>query len=137
MVKTVSNVDKVWEDFTKTISELKQELLSFSDRELMVFYYDTENDEVDHIQFVSKWFHDENCEQPFCALHAYRIPTIPEKEKNIKTISCLLDELDSFENQNLIVFILHIDEKDNEILKTVKALGKEIINGKPVCALYV
>lgn len=51
-----------------------------------------------------------------------------------KTINQLIEELKTFENQELIVMI---SDDGGETLKPVKLVGKEFIDDKPFCTLFI
>lgn len=51
-----------------------------------------------------------------------------------KTVKQLIEELKTFENQELIVMI---SDDGGETLKPVKLVGKEFIDDKPFCTLFI
>lgn len=60
-----------WEDRTKTISQLIEELKSFEDQELIVMVTSDEGHTFNSVKLVSKGFKtkDDGDEAVYCALH--------------------------------------------------------------------
>lgn len=54
-------------------------------------------------------------------------------EDRKKSITQVIQELKSFENQELIVMV---SDDGGETFKSVKLLGKDFIDGKPYCVLF-
>ena len=55
-------------------------------------------------------------------------------EDREKSITQVIKELKTFEDQELIVMV---SDDGGETLKSVKLLGKDFIDGKPYCVLFV
>lgn len=55
-------------------------------------------------------------------------------EDRQKSITQLIKELKTFEDQELIVMV---SDDGGETFKSVKLLGKDFIDGKPYCVLFV
>ncbi|UAY36727.1 hypothetical protein LAJ61_08730 [Moraxella osloensis] len=51
-----------------------------------------------------------------------------------KSITQVIKELKTFEDQELIVMV---SDDGGETFKSVKLLGKDFIDGKPYCVLFV
>lgn len=60
-----------------------------------------------------------------------------EWDVRTKDIKTLMEELNVFDDKELTVVTCEIDEDGNEIFKTVKLVGKNFIDGKPVCCLFL
>lgn len=54
-------------------------------------------------------------------------------EDRQKSITQLIKELKTFEDQELVVMVL---DDGGETFKSVKLLGKDFIDGKPYCVLF-
>lgn len=59
---------------------------------------------------------------------------IVQWEDRTKTIKQLIKELQTFEDQDLIVMV---SNDGGDTLKPVKLLGKEFIDDKPYCTLFI
>lgn len=55
-------------------------------------------------------------------------------EDRQKSITQLIKELKTFEDQELVVMV---SDDGGETFKSVKLLGKDFIDGKPYCVLFV
>ena len=58
---------------------------------------------------------------------------VTEWEDREKSITQVIKELKTFENQELIVMV---SDDGGETFKSVKLLGKDFIEGKPYCVLF-
>ena len=54
-------------------------------------------------------------------------------EDRQKSITQLIKELKTFEDQELVVMV---SDDGGETFKSVKLLGKDLIHGKPYCVLF-